>query len=155
MAITCSSLGGCTSATSIGMIATTMAKASWPQMCTRWPPAGALPGALAGQVYDPLLGFSLVPNVGRKYPYDPFYGGFSPRLSAAWSPHFDNGILGSIFGNGKSVVRGGYSRIYGRLNGVNLVLVPLLGTGIMQGVSCVGASISSQCLGNNGVTPQT
>jgi len=111
--------------------------------------------ALSGQVYDPVLGFALVNNVAgkRKYPYDPFYKGFSPRVSAAWSPHFNGGILGSVFGDGKSVIRGGYSRIYGRLNGVNLVLVPLLGTGIMQAVACVGASMNGQCLGTGGVNP--
>src|SRR5262249_28291003 len=39
--------------------------------------------ALAGQVYNPILGFALTPNVGKglKYPYEPFYGGFSPRVS--------------------------------------------------------------------------
>jgi hypothetical protein len=119
--------------------------------------------ALAGQVYDPVLGFSLVSNVAGKpkYPYDPFYGGISPRVSAAWSPHFSSGILGSVFGDGKSVIRGGYSRIYGRLNGVNLVLVPLLGTGIMQAVACVGAvgptfaTGGNQCLGSGGATPAT
>ena len=113
--------------------------------------------ALAGQVYNPVLGFALVNNVtgGRKYPYDPFYKGISPRFAAAWSPHFSSGILGSILGDGKSVIRGGYSRIYGRLNGVNQVLVPLLGTGIMQAVACVGASMNGQCLGTGGVNPAT
>ena len=33
-------------------------------------------------------------------------------------------------------MRGGYGRIYGRLNGVDLVLVPLLGTGLIQAVQC-------------------
>src|SRR5437588_2310165 len=119
--------------------------------------------ALAGQVYDPILGFATVANVGRgrKYPYDPFYGGFGPRLSAAWNPKFDSGLLNKLFGNGSTVVRGGYGRIYGRLNGVNLVLVPLLGTGLMQAVSCLGAiapqfaSGGSQCLGPGGATPGT
>ncbi|HWY70144.1 MAG TPA: carboxypeptidase-like regulatory domain-containing protein [Terriglobales bacterium] len=113
--------------------------------------------ALAGQVYNPVLGFALVNNVtgGRKYPYDPFYKGISPRASAAWNPHFTSGILGSLLGDGKSVIRGGYSRIYGRLNGVNQVLVPLLGTGIMQAVACVGASSNGQCLGTGGVNPST
>src|SRR5947207_8030113 len=32
------------------------------------------------------------------------------------------------------VIRAGYNRIFGRLNGVDLVLVPLLGTGLMQPV---------------------
>src|SRR6266446_2071049 len=87
--------------------------------------------ALRGQVYNPELGFALVGNTGggQKYPYDPFYGAFSPRIAAAWSPNFDSGILGKSFGRGKTVIRGGYSRIFGRLNGVNLVLVPLLEIG--------------------------
>src|SRR3989454_9958354 len=87
--------------------------------------------ALAAQVYNPILGFALVPIVaggGRKYPFDPFYKGFSPRVSAAWNPHFSSGILGSVFGNGKTVIGGGYWRIYCRRNGVNLVLLPLLST---------------------------
>jgi hypothetical protein len=76
--------------------------------------------ALQGQVYNPIVGFNLVGNTedGRKYPYDPYYGSFSPRIAAAWNPNFDQGFLGKAFGHGKSVIRGGYGRIYGRLNGV-------------------------------------
>jgi hypothetical protein len=94
--------------------------------------------ALAGQVYNPLVGFALVGNTGsgQKYPYDPYYGSFSPRVAAAWNPNYSDGILGKVFGGNKSVVRGGYSRVYGRLNGVDLVLVPLLGTGLIQAVEC-------------------
>ena len=40
-------------------------------------------------------------------------------------------------GDDKTVIRGGYGRIYGRLNGVDLVLVPLLGTGLIQPVSAL------------------
>jgi len=94
--------------------------------------------ALAGQVYNPELGFDLVGNTGsgQKYPYNPFYGSFSPRVAAAWNPNYSDGLLGKLFGAGKSVVRGGYSRVYGRLNGVDLVLVPLLGDGLIQAVQC-------------------
>ncbi len=97
--------------------------------------------ALQGQVYNPELGFALVGNTGggQKYPYNPFYGAFSPRLAAAWAPSFNDGLLGQVLGRNKTVVRGGYSRIFGRLNGVDLVLVPLLGTGLIQPVQCVGA----------------
>jgi hypothetical protein len=114
--------------------------------------------ALAGGVYDPILGFSTIRNVaggGRKYPYNPFYDGFSPRVAAAWNLHFGDGVLGKLMGTNKSVVRGGYGRIYGRLNGVDPVLLPLLGTGLMQPVACVGASRTGQCLGNGGVDPTT
>jgi hypothetical protein len=94
--------------------------------------------ALAGQVYNPDIGFALVGNTGagQKYPYDPFYGSFSPRIAAAWNPNYSDGVLGKLLGANKSVIRGGYSRVYGRLNGVDLVLVPLLGTGLIQAVQC-------------------
>src|SRR6516162_8412698 len=113
--------------------------------------------ALVGQVYGPTVGFATVRNMGSglKYPFNTFYGGFSPRVAAAWNPKADSGILGNILGQDKTVIRGGYSRIYGRLNGVGLVLVPLLGTGLLQPISCIGASRTGQCLGNGGVDPTT
>jgi len=111
--------------------------------------------ALAGSVYEPTIGFTTTPNVagGGKYPFHPFYGEFSPRLAAAWNPKFDNGVLGRIFGGGKTVVRGGYSRIYGRLNGGRVVGSPVLGAGLEQVIQCIGASRNGQCLGINGVDP--
>jgi hypothetical protein len=103
--------------------------------------------ALAGQVYNPQIGFSLIHNVAGdpKYPYNPFYKGFSPRVAAAWNPSFDDGLLGSVFGRNKTVVRGGYSILYGRLNGVGLVLIPLLGDGLIQAVQCVSPQINGSC----------
>ena len=96
--------------------------------------------ALAGQVYQPQISFATIKNVNGgadKYPYNPFYGGFSPRVSLAWNPRFGtDSWLGKILGDGKTVIRGGYARIYGRLNGVDLMLVPLLGPGLLQAVSC-------------------
>ncbi len=112
---------------------------------------------LKGQSYAPELGFATIGNVtGKpKYPYNPFYGGLSPRVAIAWNPSFSDGLLGSIFGANKTVIRGGYSRIYGRLNGVAQVLNPLLGAAYAQPVSCIGASMSGQCLGSGGVTAAT
>ncbi len=117
--------------------------------------------ALQGQVYNPELGFALVGNTGggQKYPYNPFYGAFSPRIAAAWNPNYADGLLGKAFGQGKTVVRGGYSRIFGRLNGVDLVLVPLLGTGLIQPVQCIGAQSptvgipGTTCAGKSNSTP--
>ena len=105
--------------------------------------------ALKGQVYNPTVGFALVANTGngQKYPYDPYYGSFSPRIAAAWNPNFTSGWMGKMFGGNKSVVRGGYSRIYGRLNGVDLVLVPLLGTGLIQPVQCRNNNMNGTCTG--------
>ena len=89
--------------------------------------------ALQGNVYNPEIGFALIPNVAGhpKYPFDPFYGGVSPRVSVAWNPNLPPGLGGK-----NTVFRGGYGRIYGRVNGVNLVLTPLLSPGLIQPVSC-------------------
>jgi hypothetical protein len=83
--------------------------------------------ALQGNVYNPEVGFALVGNAGSglKYPYNPYYGEFSPRIAIAWNPQEN------------TVIRGGYGRAYGRLNGVDLALVPLLGTGPIQAVQCL------------------
>jgi len=113
--------------------------------------------ALSGQALQPTFGFALTPNINGhpKYPYDPFYGGLSPRVSVAWNPKFTNGVLGSLLGDNKTVIRAGYGRIFGRLNGVNLLLVPLLHPGLLQAVSCPGVSRTGQCMGSGGVDPSS
>jgi hypothetical protein len=91
---------------------------------------GALEGdALQGIAYAPEIGFETINNLNggsQKYPYNPYYKGFSPRVSVAWnfSPN--------------TVIRGGYARIFGRLNGVDQVLVPILAPGLMQTDQCLG-----------------
>ena len=111
--------------------------------------------ALAGNVYNPDIGFSLVHNVAGhpKYPYDPFYKSFSPRIAAAWNPNFDSGLLGDVFGRNKTVVRGGYSILYGRLNGVALLLTPLLSTGLIQPVQCFSPLRNGTCSPTQTSTP--
>ena len=89
--------------------------------------------ALQGQVYNPEIGFALLPNVAGhpNYEYDPFYHSFSPRVAVAWNPD-----LGASMGGKSTVFRGGYGRIYGRLNGVALVLGPLLSPGLIVPQAC-------------------
>ena len=104
--------------------------------------------ALQGQVYNPEIGFALTPNVAGhpKYPFDPFYHGFSPRVSVAWNPD-----LGSMLGGKNTVIRGGYGRIYGRVNGVILVLTPLLSPGLLQPVNCTTvAAVNPAVMGSGG-----
>jgi Carboxypeptidase regulatory-like domain len=93
--------------------------------------------ALQGNAYAPLLGFAAVRNVKdhAKYPYDPFYGGISPRIGFAWNVRPD------------TVIRGGYARIFGRINGVNPILVPMLTPGLMQPATCGGPNLSGGCGG--------
>jgi hypothetical protein len=110
-------------------------------------------GALSGQVYNPVVGFEPIKTAGRSYPYDPVYTNFAPRLALAWNPKFTGGLLGTLFGNGKTVIRGGYSRLYDRLNGVQKAINPLQGLGFGQTLVCLGPSMSGQCLGSSASTP--
>lgn len=116
--------------------------------------------ALAGQPNAaPEVAFTLIKNVvgaSTKYPYNPFYKSFSPRVSVAYNPTFSgDSFMGKLFGQNNTVIRGGYGRIYGRLNGVDLVLVPLLGTGLAQAVTCDAPISNGTCLGSTGATPAT
>lgn len=92
--------------------------------------------ALQGQVFNPKIGFALIGNVAGhpKYEYDSFYHAFSPRIAVAWNPDLGN-----------TVIRGGYGRIYGRLNGVGLVLGPLLSPGLIQPVNCLFVLSNGTC----------
>jgi hypothetical protein len=101
--------------------------------------------ALSGQVFEPQIGFALIHNVigNRKYPYDPYYAAVSPRLSFAWNPKFTSEGLRKIFGDGSTVLRGGWGRIYGRINGDVEVLNPLLSPGLILATQCKYAQNAS------------
>ncbi|HJZ99373.1 MAG TPA: carboxypeptidase-like regulatory domain-containing protein [Candidatus Solibacter sp.] len=109
--------------------------------------------ALKGQVYNPTVSFATIQNVPThpKYPFDPFYGGVSPRVALAWNPNFDSGVLGKLLGRGKTVFRGGYARIYGRTQGIRMAGVPANGVGIGQVMQCIGPSRTGTCAGQGGV----
>jgi hypothetical protein len=117
--------------------------------------ANRLTAAQNGQNFNPLIGFSPIGAVGGglKYPYAPFYGGFAPRVSLAWSPNVTEGWLGKLFGGKSTVIRGGYARFYDRINAIDQIAGPTLGDGFLEPVSCYGASKSGQCLGVSGVDP--
>jgi hypothetical protein len=44
--------------------------------------------------------------------YKPDKNNFSPVLGLAWSPHFNDGFLGKLFGDGKTVIRAGFRMDY-------------------------------------------
>jgi hypothetical protein len=106
--------------------------------------------AQQGQPYNPETGFALINNVpGRTYPYNPYYGALSPRVSLAWSPKFSNSILAKVFGGDATVIRGGYGRIYGRINGDLQVLNPLLSPGLILAVQCHAPQSNGTCSSTN------
>jgi hypothetical protein len=87
-----------------------------------------------GEVYNPTLGYVPINQSGRKYAFDIDRSNFSPRASVAWNPSFAAGWLSKLFGDRRTVVRGGYSLLYDRQNTVQTVIVPTLGVGFAQTV---------------------
>jgi hypothetical protein len=99
--------------------------------------------ALAGQLYNPQLDYVPIKKLGRKYPYDPDWSNFSPRVAFAWNPSYGSGLLGDLLGNRKSVLRGGYSRVFDRINGVGIVMIPALGVGFGNNIRCAGPHVTA------------
>lgn len=60
-------------------------------------------------IYNPIGG-----NAEREHAYyRTDYNNFAPNLGVAWSPSFEGGPLGWLFGQNKTVLRAGYSHVYG------------------------------------------
>jgi carboxypeptidase family protein len=91
--------------------------------------------ALAGNFYDPKLSYLPIKNSGRSDVFSVDYGDVAPRLAAAWNPSFHEGMLGRMFGDRKTVVRGGYGIAYDRVNTVQSVIIPMLGVGFAQTIN--------------------
>ncbi|HVH88262.1 MAG TPA: carboxypeptidase-like regulatory domain-containing protein, partial [Terriglobales bacterium] len=109
--------------------------------------------ALQGRIYNPEIGFAPIKTLHRKYPWDPVWTDFAPRVAAAWSPRFGDGFLGRILGENKTVIRGGYSQLYDRLNGVQKVINGLQGVGFQQTLTCLGPDTNGACLGSLATNP--
>ena len=91
--------------------------------------------ALAGNVYNPPIGFLQVAKSGHGSVYNTDYGDVAPRVAAAWNPSFQDGPLGKILGVEKTVIRGGFGMYYDRLNGELAVVNPGLTAGPSSTVS--------------------
>jgi len=91
-----------------------------------------LAAAQSGQAFNPTIGYLPIAKSGRSTIYNPDYGDFAPRASLAWSPSYSDGMLGRMFGVGKTVVRGGFGIYYDRINNVQSVEIPQLGVGFAQ-----------------------
>lgn len=79
--------------------------------------------ALEPVIGDDLIGSLLDPNgtyapiggnAGRRNAYyKTDYNNFAPNIGVAWTPSFGKGVMGFLFGESKTVIRGGYSHVYG------------------------------------------
>lgn len=98
--------------------------------------------AAQGNVFAPQLGFAPIKSLGMKYPYNPEWNDFEPRISLAWNP---SDFMKGFLGDRKTVVRAGYGRFHDRLNGVGLVMTPALGVGFGNTVTCRRVTTTDGC----------
>lgn len=84
-----------------------------------------------GVFYNPTLTYVPVQYTGKTV-FNTDYGDLAPRLAAAWNPSLKGGLLGSLLGDRKSVLRGGIGMAYDRSNMVQNVEIPMLGVGFAQ-----------------------
>lgn len=100
--------------------------------------------ASKGLVFNPDIAFSPIRSTRtQKYVTPVDWNNLGPRISAAWQPQFDN----FLFGKGKTALRGGWGVTYTRMNGVGLVMTPVLGTGLGQILACRGPNTAGTCTG--------
>lgn len=104
--------------------------------------------AVAGNFYDPTIGYMPIRSSGRSNVFNVDYGDFAPRFSIAWNPSYRGSFLGRIFGDRKTVVRGGYGIAYDRINTVGSVIIPMLGVGFAQTLSVSAPCIPSIAAGS-------
>jgi hypothetical protein len=90
-----------------------------------------------GQIFNPTLAYLPIRDSRRSDVFSVDYGDVAPRISAAWNPNFQSGFLGRMFGNRKTVIRGGYGISYDRVNTVQSVIIPMLGVGFAQTINVV------------------
>ncbi|MCX7605360.1 MAG: carboxypeptidase regulatory-like domain-containing protein, partial [Bryobacteraceae bacterium] len=99
-----------------------------------------------GQTLNPSIGYVPIRQYARrKKIYDVDSNNFAPRIAAAWNPQFTSGFLGRLFGDRKSVLRGGYAITYDRVNGVGVVMLPILGVGFSQTATCNAPTAGGGC----------
>jgi hypothetical protein len=80
--------------------------------------ATGLLGFDASLAAEPLLRYDLCGKANNARPYyEPDLNNFAPRAAFAWNPEFKSGLLGKIFGDRKTVIRGGGSVVYDRTAG--------------------------------------
>ncbi len=73
---------------------------------------------VAGDSAEPFLTYNLIgkANKGRPY-YATDKNNFAPRVGFAYNPSFTEGFLGRVFGDRKTSIRGGASKVYDRVSG--------------------------------------
>lgn len=87
--------------------------------------------AREGGIYNPAIAFQPIANAGRQV-FDVDWNNIGPRVAVSWNPSGKEKLLGKLFGERKTVIRGGYSLVYDRQNTIQSVVIPTLGVAFAQ-----------------------
>jgi hypothetical protein len=80
-----------------------------------------------GQIYNPAVGFTPINDTHYSL-YNTDWGEVAPRVGIAFNPSFDSGPLGGLFGDRKTVFRGGFAIYYDRVNSIQTQVIPMVGS---------------------------
>src|SRR6266516_41186 len=111
--------------------------------------------ALQGNIFNPTLALQTIKNLNRRTITRTDWKNIGPRVGLSWNPSFDSGMLGQVLGDRKTVLRGGYSLVYDRMNATNAGIESSLGA-FYQGLATTGpvnASGQPFRIGVDGATP--
>ena len=92
-----------------------------------------------GQIYNPPIAFLPV-NDAKRNVFDIDWNNVGYRAAVSWNPSFNSGLFGKLFGERKTVIRGGYSLLYDRLNTIQSVVIPTLGVAFAQTINVTAPS---------------
>jgi hypothetical protein len=108
-----------------------------------------------GQIFNPQIGFLPIKQADRSGVFDIDWNNIGPRVSVAWNPSFGNKWLGRLFGDRKTVIRGGYSLVYDRQNTVQGVIIPTLGVAFAQTINVSAPGCNASGAGGTGCVAGT
>ena len=73
---------------------------------------------ISGESAEPFLSYNLIGKGNNAAPlYKTDWNNFGPRFGFAWTPDYKGGFLGPLFGENRTVIRGGGSVVYDRPSG--------------------------------------
>lgn len=105
-------------------------------------------GAKIGRPVNDLISVDRAGKVnGKDGYYEQDWNNFAPSVSVAWSPNFKDGVLGKVFGEGKTTFRGGFRMVYDRIGSalaVSFDSLSTLGFGSAQTVAANTYNVSDR-----------
>jgi hypothetical protein len=111
--------------------------------------------ARQGQIFNPPIAFLPVNDAGRDV-FDIDWNNLGYRAAVAWNPSFGSGgnrWLRGLFGDRKTVIRGGYGLLYDRQNTVQSVIIPTLGVAFAQTINVTAPPCNVSGSGGAGCDP--